>query len=263
MFDNFLIFAAIGAVSGFFAGLLGTGGGGITTPLLIIFLASVFAPDTVTHVAVGTSLAIIALTSLPSTLTHAHHAAIEWRIGIKMAAGAVGGAFLASMVSRYIPGHLLNIFLAVFLLRVSWVMFFPLPPKNIRLSDILLPVVGSIIGGLAALLGVGGGAMMVPFLAGRGLPLKKAIGTSAFVGSPLAFFAATGYIISGWNNDDLPEHTIGYVYLPAFLGIAVSSVVFAYVGATATAKLPDTILRRVFGGMAALLALRLLWRAVY
>lgn len=90
--------------------------------------------------------------------------------------------------------------------------------------------------------------------------MKTAIATWAVFNNPLALFAAAGYVAAGWHRAaELPEYTLGYVYLPALGGITAFSMVFAIVGANLTAKLPDQILRRAFGGILAVLAVRLLY----
>ena len=263
--DTFVMFAAIGAVAGFFAGLLGTGGGAVITPMLVIVLSDDF-PAVATHMAVGSSLAVIVLTSIPSMLTHARHAAVDWRIGGIVAAGACGGALVVSGLAQHIPGNGLNILLALFLTGVSVHMLRPQPGRATdffrRLSaPRWLSPMGAFIGMVSALFGIGGGSLSVPFLTGGGMPVKRAIGTSAFIGGPMALCAAAGYAVSGLHNDSLPAATLGYVYLPAVGGIALFSAVFAVLGAGLTAKLPSRWLRVVFGLMTAVLAVRLLLRA--
>lgn len=262
--EDFALFAAIGAVAGFFAGLLGVGGGAIMTPMLVIVLADVFPPQTVAHAAIASSLAAIALTTLPSAWTHARNSAVDWRAGLLLAAGAIVGAWTCSrLLAHHIPGMWLSVLLAFFLLRVSLQMFRARQPQiKTAAPAALLPAAGAGIGAMSALLGIGGGIFYTPLLIARGTPVKTAIGTSSFVNSPLAFAAAAGYIGSGLADDSLPVGALGYVYLPATGGIAAFSMIFAFIGANFTAKLSDKILRRVFGTITALLALRLLLQII-
>ena len=264
---NFVLFAGIGALSGFFAGLLGLGGGAIITPLLIITLANVMPPSIATHAAIGSSLAVIVLTSIPSVLTHARHGAVSWRIGALLAGGAALGAFTGANIAGYIPAAVLNLMLSFFLFRISFYMFrsrrTDLHAESSVSSPPKLVGVGACIGGLSSMLGIGGGAMSVPFLFKQKLPMRKCIGTSSFINIPVAVFAVAGYIIGGWNHEDMPAGSWGYVYTPALAGIAVFSMIFAVVGATLTANLPEFLLRRIFGGIAAILALRLLAATIW
>ncbi|MGI9296669.1 MAG: sulfite exporter TauE/SafE family protein [Gammaproteobacteria bacterium] len=259
--DDFAAFAAIGAVAGFFAGLLGIGGGAIMTPMLIIALEDVFPPENVAHAAIASSLAAISLTTLPSAWTHARNGAVDWRAAALLASGAVCGALLCARLAHHIPGMWLSVLLSLFLLRVSWRMFRPLPAAANAggfSPPPFLPATGAAVGGVSSLLGIGGGVFYTPLLTGRGMPVKRAIGTSALINSPLAFSAAAGYVAGGLAENSLPAGSLGYVYLPATGGIAAFSMIFAFVGASLTAKLSDRVLRRIFGAMAAALALRLL-----
>ena len=260
-----LFYAGIGSLAGFFAGLLGIGGGLIAVPLLIFFLAAKF-PDFpyVVQMAVATSLATITMTSISSFLTHAKGGRVRWRIAIFMLSGAFFGVPLVAIVAQHIPGKIVQGFLILFMLHHSWHLFFnrrsPVSAASLQLSAPLLAAMGSFVGGMSALLGIGAGALSVPFLSRRGIALPIAIGTAAFMGFPLAFFGAASYIIGGWGNELLPEGTWGYVFPPAFLGIAVFSMAFAVIGARMTARLPEHILRRVFGALLLVLAGRMLWQ---
>jgi len=77
--------------------------------------------------------------------------------------------------------------------------------------------------------------------------MHNAIGTSSALGFPIAVAGAAGYIMSGLNKTGLPPHSLGYVYLPALLGIAGMSVLIAPVGARFSHKLPISTLKKVFG----------------
>ena len=69
--------ALLGAFTGFMAGLLGIGGGMIITPFLIMLIPSSLIPhDHIVHVAIATSLATIAFTSLSSVRAHHKRGAV-------------------------------------------------------------------------------------------------------------------------------------------------------------------------------------------
>ena len=254
-------FLAVGAVAGFFAGLLGIGGGAIMTPALVIILGGFMDEKIVVHTAIASSMATIALTTLPGAWIHGRSGAAHLRTVFLLLSGAVGGAFVCAQFAHYASGALLSFMLSLFLLRVSYQMFCHRPVAGISghySPPKWLPGAGAAIGGLSSLLGIGGGVFYTPLLTGRGMPIRRAIGTSACTNSPLAFFAALGYIVGGHENDLLPEWSLGYVYLPATICLAVFGMIFAFFGARLTARLPDKILRRIFGTMTALLAARLL-----
>ena len=249
---------------GFFCRSFGIGGGLIIVPLLIILLTEKFSDAYAVQMSVATSLAVIVVTAVPSFLTHAKGGRVFWRIAAWMLTGACVGAPLVAIVAQHIPGKIVQGFLILFMLHHSWHLFFnrrsPVSAASLQLSAPLLAAMGSFVGGMSALLGIGAGALSVPFLSRRGIALPIAIGTAAFMGFPLAFFGAAGYIIGGWGNELLPEGTWGYVFFPAFWGIAVFSMAFAVIGARITARLPEHILRRVFGALLLVLAGRMLWQ---
>jgi uncharacterized membrane protein YfcA len=118
--------------------------------------------------------------------------------------------------------------------------------------------VGAGIGGVSALVAIGGGTMTVPFLAWCNVRLQTAIGTSAAVGFPIALAGSTGYILNGWGTVGLPAHTLGFVYWPAVLAMAAASLFFAPLGAKLAHRLPVAILRKLFAGLVILLALQML-----
>jgi len=118
---------------------------------------------------------------------------------------------------------------------------------------------GMIIGMVSALFGVGGGSLSVPFLTWCSVPVKRAIGTSAAIGLPIAVGGAFGYIVAGWNEPDLPPWSFGYVLLPAFAGIVVASTAAAPLGARLAHRLSEATLRRIFALFVALLGIWMLW----
>ena len=91
------------------------------------------------------------------------------------------------------------------------------------------------------------------------VPVKRAIGTSAAIGLPIAVGGAIGYVVAGWNEPTLPPWSLGYVVLPAFAGIVVASTAAAPLGARLAHRLSETVLRRIFALFVALLGLRMLW----
>ena len=99
---------------------------------------------------------------------------------------------------------------------------------------------------------------MVPYLTRRNIPIRQAIGTSAFVVMPLSITAAVAYALSAEaQNQPLPDGTLGFVYLPALAGITVFSLITAHFGAKLTAVLSAKILRRLFALLMFLIACRL------
>jgi UPF0721 transmembrane protein HI_0902 len=94
--------------------------------------------------------------------------------------------------------------------------------------------------------GIGGGGFIVPFLNSRGIDMKKSIGSSAFCGALLGLSGMLSFMVSGWGNPSMPDYSLGYIYLPAVLGITATSFFTSKLGATATSKLPVPTLKKGF-----------------
>jgi uncharacterized membrane protein YfcA len=112
-----------------------------------------------------------------------------------------------------------------------------------------------------ALLGAGGGFLTIPFLTNRNVQIHQAIATSAACGFPIALGGTAGYVIAGWNLD-LPEHTFGYLYLPALAIIIPASVLMAPLGARAAHALSVKRMRTLFAIILMGLSLYMLTRAL-
>jgi len=89
--------------------------------------------------------------------------------------------------------------------------------------------------------------MLGPALIWLGLEAKRAVGTSATCGLLIAVFGSLSYLISGANEAGLPDYTFGYIYLPAFLGIIATSVLFAPLGAKMASYFSEQVIRSCLG----------------
>lgn len=119
--------------------------------------------------------------------------------------------------------------------------------------------VGSVIGFISSLFGIGGGSLTVPFLTWVKVPVKHAVGTSAACGLPIAVSGAITYLYKGYGVVGLPQHAMGYIYLPAFIGIVASSTIFARLGARIAHKLPGDMLSKGFALLLFLIGARFVW----
>lgn len=242
-------FVIAGAFAGVSAGLFGVGGGMIIVPALVwIFTAYHFPPEVVTHLAVGTSLATIVVTSISSLTAHNKRGGVRWEVWRKMALGLVIGSLVGAGIADMIDGKVLQAIIGVGALLVALKMLFfsnkeqlgkPLPPASVQF--------GAGIGMASSIFGIGGGSLTVPFLNWAGLPMKQAVGTSAACGLPIALAGAAGFAWFGQDVVNLPEGTIGFVHITGFLCISVVSFAMAKVGAKLTHVLPALTLKRAFG----------------
>lgn len=245
----FLSYILVGVVAGTLAGLFGVGGGLIIVPILIAsFELQQFAPDVLTHLAIGTSLATIVVTSLSSVKAHHNKQAVNWQLVKWLGLGIIVGTALGGFFAALLSGDKLQLIFGGFACLAGVKMAVNWSPKQQRDKIIksLLSGGGCIIGFLSALFGIGGGTITVPFLTWQGVPVKQAIGTSAACGLPIALVGAFTYIVVGWDKTGLPDFAIGYVYLPALLGIILTSIFFARLGAWLAHKLPSTYVHKLF-----------------
>lgn len=244
-----LIYLGIGIVAGVLAGLLGVGGGLVIVPALAIAFALLQIPESVLmHLAVGTSLATIVITSIASIRAHHRRGAVRWREFALLTPGIIFGALVGAAIAGWLPGSTLRTLFGLFALTVAAQMAFGFkPPPDHQLPEIPgMTLVGSLIGAVSAVVGIGGGSMTVPFLTWCNVPVRQAVATSAACGLPIAVAGATGFIVTGWDHPDLPAYSSGFVYWPAFAGIVVTSMLFAGFGAKLAHTLPTATLKRVF-----------------
>jgi len=257
-----LAYLLIGALVGFLAGLLGIGGGMIIVPLLVfVFSAKGFPEAHLMHAALGTALATILFTSLSSVTAHHHRGGVDWAIARAIAPGILIGGFAAPAIAAQLPTRPLAMFFTAFMFYAATQMFFRMQPKATRElpgpSGLL--AVGGVIGILSSLLAAGGAFLSIPFMTWCKVPLRRAIGTSAAIGFPIAAAGTIGYVLNGLRVARLPEWSLGFVYLPALALIVVTSMLAAPLGARLTHAMPVAKLRIVFALLLYAIGLRMLW----
>lgn len=251
MFTFILLCLAVGSIVGFLAGLFGIGGGLIIVPVLVYLLPMVGVPEpTLMSTALGTSFATIVITGFSSAQRHHKLGNIVWD-AVKILAPVIMisvficGLFIGKL-DQNISAKLfacLVVYLAVkMVLSVKQKADKPAKPLTKQAS-----VIGGILIGMASsAAGIGGGGFIVPFLHSRGIDMKKAIGSSAFCGMLLGTSGMLSFMVSGWGNPAMPDYSLGYIYLPAVIGITATSFFTSKLGATATTKLPVPTLKKGF-----------------
>ncbi|MDH5601965.1 MAG: sulfite exporter TauE/SafE family protein [Gammaproteobacteria bacterium] len=256
-----LFLVASGAVAGIFAGLLGIGGGIIIVPVLaMVFTSQGVSIDVLMHVAIGTSLATIVITSLSSIRAHHKHKAIDWSVVRVMAVGVFVGGLIGAAVAKQIPGEELKLIFSIFMFLIAAQMYFGNTTKAHRTlpkkPGMLLAATS--IGTVSSLMGVGGGSMSVPFLTWCNVTIRNAVATSSAIGFPIAVSGTIGFIMMGWSVPDRPVMSLGYVNFPAFISIVIASVLSAPLGAWIAHRISPVILKRVFAGFLVILGIRML-----
>lgn len=255
-----LEFVLIGLLAGYLAGFLGIGGGFIVVPALaFLFLKDPVTAPWAIHLAVATSLSTMLVTSLSSLLAHHRKGAVRWPLVRSMAAGLMGGAILGAVIAGLLQGEALVRIFGLFAILAGFQLILGRQANN----EVPLPgraavsaTAGS-IGFISALIGIGGGAMTVPWLLWHGVPPRNAVATSAACGYPIAIAGSLSFVVLGLGSN-LPDGALGYVHLPAFVGIALAGALAAPLGVATVHRLPPRAVRRIFGVFLTIVGTRML-----
>lgn len=261
MFDWWWAYLALGAFVGFFAGLLGIGGGAAMVPVLaFIFAAKGFLPAHVVHLALGTSMATILFTSVASVRAHHQHDAVDWPAVKRMAPGIMVGTFGGALLASVLDLRLLSVAFTLLIYYISAQMFFGKKPQPgaAPLSTAGLNLAAGAIGVVSSLTATGGAGLVIAYLVKRGTAIHQAIGTAAAIGWPLAAAGTTGYLLTGWGKEGLPQYSAGYIYWPALAGIVIASMLLAPLGARLAHRTPGALLKKIFALLLFTLATKML-----
>lgn len=258
---EFLLYLVTGAFVGLAAGLLGIGGGLIIVPVLATGLTFFIDSEQIVHIAIGTSLATILVTSLASAYVHHQHGAVRWDIFRMLAVGVLAGAFVGGWLSQFIASATLANMFGILGVLIAINMLLALKPKPTRQLPGLAgnTAAGTVIGSLSSIVGIGGGTFTTPYQVWNNVSMHQAVATSAAVSLPVAFAGSIGYVLAGLQATDLPAYTTGYIYWPAFLGIVLASVFTAPMGAKLAHQLPVKALKRAFGVFLLLFSAKMLF----
>lgn len=244
-----LLYLTLGMFAGFLAGLLGVGGGLVIVPVLVFtFTAQHFPEAHLVHLALGTSLVSIIFTSISSFRAHHVRGAVKWSIVRSISPGIVVGTLLGTVLAAHLPTAFLKLFFVLFLFYVGTQMLLNIRPGAHRdlPASLGLFAAGGTIGAVSSLVGIGGGTLSVPFLTWCNVKMHDAIGTSAAIGFPLAVAGGIGYVANGLMVKGLPPHSLGFVYLPALVGVVAASLFTAPLGARLAHYLPVGRLKKIF-----------------
>ena len=256
------LFALTGAFAGLIAGILGIGGGMIVVPcLLYIFHLIQAIPTPIEmHMAAGTSLAIMIFTSQASIRAHYRQGDILWSTFMPLWPGIVLGAISGAVLADFVSSTALKIIFGIVLLliglnmlvnvKITYAKRFPAPWIN-RLFSYFM-------GLKSGFLGIGGGAVIIPYLNYCGVDTHKIPAVSSLCTFTVAVVGTITCMITGSNEPGLPPFATGYVYWPAVIWVAIPSMLFAPVGAQVSYALPIQQLKYGFTAILLIAAIDLL-----
>ena len=252
-----LYYALTGAFAGIAAGMFGVGGGLIIVPVLYhVFATHGYDAQHLMHMAVATSLATIVFTASSSTLAHHKRNAVLWPIVFTITPGIVIGAWFGGIFASNLDNEVLSKAFAIFELLVA--IHLVLKKQGSRhqadIGKIVASAGGLVIGFISSIVGIAGGTMTVPFLHWFNVPMQKAVATSAACGLPIALIGTLAYVYAGWGKMADNQATLGFLQIYALAIIAMSSFVFAPLGARLAHSISEKALRLSFAGILLLLS---------
>ncbi len=262
MMTEWILYLIAGAGAGLLAGLLGIGGGFVIVPAFLYLLPLSGIPEShLMHVAIGTSLATICVTSVVSFRSHHKRGAVDWPYVRLLAPGILVGALLSGVIADFLPSNVLALIFGTGAVLMSIHIWLSKQPEQARErpSGFAVSVTAAAMGCASGLVGIGGGSLVVPYLHYLGEQMTRCVGTAAACGLPIAIAGSLSYAVMGWNAT-MPQFSLGYIYLPAFLGIIVASSLTAPLGVRLAHVLPAAHLKRVFAVFLLLIGIRIIFK---
>jgi len=259
---SLLVCALGGILAGTFSGLLGIGGGILIVPLLIYLLPIMGLPaEVVVPTAIATSLGTIMATTFSGMLAHHKRGYVDWKWARLLSPFLIVGGLAGAWMGSWLNPDLLRRIFAFILLLLAIRMVWKHQPKAVekRIRPWVVRFWSTGIGIISALVGIGGGALVVPFLSFYQLAMRNAVAVAAVCSVLLSATGAITYAILGSQAHDAQvPGLIGFVYLPALLAISATSVIFARVGASLAHRLPVRYLQRGFAVLLIAVSIHLL-----
>lgn len=261
----FFFYFLLGAFSGITSGLLGVGGGIIIVPVLLaLFQWQGFPMAIGMHMAVGTSLAIMLVTTIIAFLSHRRYRMYAiWPAFPYFLLGVAGGALCGARLTYYLNSRLMAVVFGFFLLFMAFYMLFSdKVPIHGRLPNRWVTfLVGSVSGSFSGLLGIGGSTLTIPFLVYCRVSIRDVILIAILTSMVAALVGTSTMIVSGYHNvhTELLVGSTGYVYWPAFVGVVLGGVVCVPLGVRLSYHLSKDVLKRLFVVFLLLMSVYLLW----
>lgn len=256
------IYIAMGALSGFLAGLFGIGGGIILVPGFYYTLSWLYPEGTsLMHISLGTALATIVGTGISSVRAHAVRGNVKVDILKRLVPGIVLGAACSAIIADSLESASLKTFFAFMIMGLAILMM--IGPEKFRKAShypsmLASNAAGVIIGCLSGLLGIGGATLSVPYMSFFKTEIRAAVGTASALGLFISLPAVIGFIITGWSEETGVPYMLGYVFWPAWLAVLPVGSLCAVYGARLAHGLDPKKLKRIFALFMVLIAVMMI-----
>lgn len=259
MLTIYFSFLLLGILVGVLAGLFGFGGGLVIVPAVAAFITAYkpeFANNSM-HIAVATSLFTMFFTSIKTTYSHHKARNIVWDTALKLKVGLIFGTVFGSIIASYFSSKILKVLFIAFLVYTVFKLLRKLlekPNESLsKISDVkqkvstkVLSSFGFITGTISVLLGIGGSIIVVPFLRNRNYTLTQSAAIATTITPFIAVIGTISYIVLGYDDINVPQYSLGYVYLPAAISIVIGAFVGASIGVKLSGKIPQEIQNWVY-----------------
>ena len=248
-----MLLALIGALAiGLSLGLLGSGGSILTVPVLHYLVGQ---PD---KLAIGGSLLVVGLIAAAASIPYAMHRQVDWRNVARFGLPGMAGAWLGATLAHWVPGPVQLALFAAVMLVAAWRMLRGAPVQATDATPHPYAVVagGAGVGALSGLVGVGGGFLVVPALVLlAGVPMANAVGTSLAVIALNAFTGFARYL----GVLDQQSLELDWSVLLAIAGVGV---IGSFAGHRLGRRLPQAMLRKLFGTLLVAMGIFIAWDAL-
>lgn len=251
---------------GTLSGLLGIGGNVIAIPILSIIFKHVlyFPEDIAMAIATASCMSIMIVTTISSASVHYKLNNINWDFYKKFVPFIIIGCILGVMLASFMNAIILEKLFGIFVLYISIHMLFSKNSPHAEHGEVRdLPLVkrityGIFIGFKSGVLGIGGGAILIPLLFSLKYPARMVLGTTAAFSLTIAIISSTLFLTRTPELTIPIHYLLGFIYLPALIVMAPFTFIFARIGATLSAKIPHLLAKRIFTGILIIMGIHLL-----
>jgi uncharacterized protein len=246
-----------GSLVGTLSGLLGIGGGLIIVPLLAYVLIHFHQVtfDQAMLMAIATSLTSIIFTGGVSSFFHTKRNNMNWSI----ATHYIPGVFLGSLAMAFSIPHLNIAFIKHAFIIYTFLAAYEIFKSPKIKSSVQLPsmIFANLYG--FTIIGIGGGTMFVPYFIYHKVNPRLAVGLSSSLGIFIGLGASFGFIKNGLHLSQLPQFSLGYIYLPGLIFLTTSSLIFVRLATKWIHQISISSLKKIFACLLIFIGLSMLF----